>query len=82
MTVADFPVLADLERIASHEQFLEIAHRAEHAARFRGQRRLAPAMQTGFVRLNFDIGPVGDRRLDAVGFDVGDFHADFQWVVE
>jgi hypothetical protein len=75
------PVLADLERIATDEELLEISHRAEHAARFRGQGGLAPTMEAGFVRFDFDISPVGDRRLDAVGFDVGDFHAGFQLVV-
>jgi hypothetical protein len=78
VAVADFPVLANLERIASDEELLEIAHRAEHAARFPGKSGLAPTMQAGLVVLDFDIGPVCDRRLDAVGFDVGDFHVGFQ----
>jgi hypothetical protein len=73
------PVLAYLERIATDEELLEISHRAEHAARFRGQGGLAPTMQAGFVGFDFDIGPVGDWRLDAVGFDVGDFHAGLHW---
>lgn len=62
------------ERIGAEGQLFQIPNRARYAVGFAGQQTLAPTMQSGFVRLDFHMRPVGDGAGKTVGFERGKFH--------
>ncbi len=68
--------MLDASRVLPDDKATHILDRADDAFSFPFERRLAPAVQPRFVRLDFDENPIAHVRVDDDSGDICDFHFD------